>query len=238
MPSTSATAKTAALINGSFVSTPADWMLPGDADQIYEAIQGWYGYSPSTAAWVSNIQVWPPNYPDIVGSAQQMANTLAAFPPGDLNVITHSHGGNVAILASLTPGWATPIRRLVNLGTPINWDLPGYLGGPGAAGRCQISSTADWVQFIGASPTQIVNFAYAIYASIAGAVAAFEAAAFGDYLTALAYFQYAVFEVIQAEQWWLSTKVEVTGPTYMFSGLSHSDLHTAPVWNAIAPYCG
>ena len=104
-------------------------------------------------------------------------------------------------------------------------------------GRCQISSTADWVQFIGASPYQIANFAYAIYSAISGAVEAFQAAIMGDYLTAMAYFQYAVFEVIVAEYWWLTTKVEVVGPTYMFSGLSHSDLHTGPVWFAIAPYC-
>jgi hypothetical protein len=165
-----------------------------------------------------------------------MAAILSGMPPGDLNVVTHSHGGNVAILA--TYYMSRPLRTLVNLGTPINWDLYGYLGGAGAYNRCQISSSSDWVQFAGSSPTQILNFAYAIYSSVVGAIAAFNALIIGDYWSALAYFNYAVFAVIVADYWWYSTKIEVQGPTYMFSGLSHEDLHTAGVWNAIAPYCG
>lgn len=234
--STDAEAQTTALINGSFTNPPADWMLPGDEDQIYEAIQSWYGFPPSSAGWSPSFLVFPPGYSDIWSGGPAMANSLTGFPAGDLNVVAHSHGGNVAILS--TYYMSRPLRRLVNLGTPINWDLPGYLGGAGASGRCQVSSTADWVQFIGASPTQIANFAYHVYASIAGAVAAFEAAIAGDYLTALAYFQASVFEVIEAEYWWWTTKEEVVGPTLVFTGLSHNDLHSASVWNAIAPYCG
>lgn len=231
-------AQTTALVNGSFVTTPAPWMLPGDSDQLYEAVQGWYGYAPSIAPWTPNVLVFPFPFPyqDILDGAEPMAKTLNQLGSGDLNVITHSHGGNVVIGATYQQIWSRTLRRLINLGTPINWDLAGVTAVP-VGGRCQISSTADWVQFIGASPYQIANFAYAIYSAISGAVEAFQAAIMGDYLTAMAYFQYAVFEVIVAEYWWLTTKVEVVGPTYMFSGLSHSDLHTGPVWFAIAPYC-
>lgn len=231
-----AKAQATALINGSFVSPPAEWMLPGNPDQLYEALQSWYGFAPTTAGWSPSFLVFPPFYSDIFAGGPAMAGILTGFPAGSLNVVTHSHGGNVAILS--TYYMSRPLRTLVNLGTPINFDLPGALGGAGSAIRCQVSSSADWVQFAGASPYQIANFVYAIYASIAGAIGAFDALVAGDYTTALAYFQYAAFEVIVAEYWWYSTKIEVVGPTYMFSGLGHSDLHTGAVWNAIAPYCG
>jgi hypothetical protein len=231
-----AEAQTTAIVNGSFVSPPADWMLPGHSNQLWEALRNWYGFAPSTAGWFPSGLVFPPFYTDIWAGGPQMAGVLTSFPPGTLNVVTHSHGGNASILA--THYMSRPLRTLVNLGTPINWDLPGHLGGAGSALRCQISSSADWVQFAGSSPYQISNFVYAIYGSIVGAIAAFNALAIGDYLSALAYFQYSVFEVIVAEYWWYTTKIEVIGPTYMFSGLAHGDLHTGPVWNAIAPYCG
>jgi hypothetical protein len=235
MPVKGANAQTTGIVNGSFVTPPAAWMLPGHPNQLYEALQSWYGLAPSTAAWYPSFLVFPPYYTDIWNGGPSLAGVLSGFP-GTLNVVTHSHGGNAAILS--TYYMARPIRALVNLGTPINWDLPGALGGAGAASRCQVSSSADWVQFIGSSPTQILNFAYAIYSSIVGAFAAFQALAMGDYATAMAYFQYSVFEVIVAEYWWYTTKIEVVGPTYMFSGLGHEDLHTGMVWNAVAPYCG
>jgi len=213
-------------------------MIPGIPGEAHDAIQAWYAAAPYIAGWTQNFWVFPPTYSDILWGGSSLAGILGGIPGGPLNVITHSHGGNVAILATHTLGWARQLRTLVNLGTPINWDLPGALGGPGSYWRCQISSTADWVQFIGASPVQIANFVYSIYQSVQGAVAAFAALASGDYYGALAYFQYSVFEVIVAEFWWRSTKEEVVGPTLWFSGLSHFDLHSAAVWNTIAPYCG
>lgn len=232
-----AEAQATGLVNGSFTSPPADWMLPGHPAQLYEALRSWYGFAPTTAGWSPSFLVFPPFYTDILAGGPSLGNILTGLPGGPLNVVTHSHGGNVAILASVsTP---RPYRTMVNLGTPINYDLPGLLGGASASSwRCQVSSSADWVQFVGSSPGQIVNFVFAIYASVAGAVAAFEALAAGDYLTALAYFQLSTFEVMVAEYWWYTTKIEVVGPTYMFSGLSHGDLHSGPVWNAVAPFCG
>jgi hypothetical protein len=229
-------AQATGLVNGSFVNPPADWMLPGHPDQLYEALQTWYGFAPSTAGWSPSFLVFPPFYSDIWAGGPSMANILTGLRAGNLNVVTHSHGGNVAILS--TYYMSRRLRTLVNLGTPINFDLPGHLGGAGSSWRCQVSSSADWVQFAGSSPYQIANFAYAIYASVAGALAAFDALAVGDYATALAFFQYSVFEAMIAEYWWYTTKIEVVGPTYMFSGLGHDDLHTRAVWNAVAPFCG
>jgi hypothetical protein len=234
VPIKEADAQATALINGSFVSPPDTWMIPGIPGEGHDAIQAWYGFSPSIAGWSPNFWVFPPSYSDIWNGGMPMGSILTGMPGGNLNVVTHSHGGNVAILA--TYYMARPLRTLINLGTPINWDLPGYTG-VATSWRCQVSSTADWVQFIGASPFQIANFVYSIYSSIQGAVAAFSALATGNYYGALAYFQYSVFEVMVAEYWWRTTKEEVVGPTLWFSGLSHADMHSAYVWNTIAPYC-
>jgi hypothetical protein len=225
---------TTVLVNGSFGDYPVSWMEPGYPNQEFETIAATYGQSPIQSYWSPNDAVFPPYYSDINSGGYQLANVLTSIS-GDVNVIAHSHGGNVAI-------WSTylmnrPLRHLINLGTPINWDLPGYLANAGAYSRCQISSSADWVQFVGASPYQIANFVYDVYQSIQGAYEAFQALANGDYDAAWAYFTYSIFEAIDAEYWWYSTKIEVDGPTYMFSGLSHGDLHEPPVWNAIAGYC-
>lgn len=220
------------LVNGSFVSPPVPWMEPGPE---FDAITGTYGAAPTQSYWQPDSNVWPPFYVDIVGGRYPLANFLSSLPPAQTNLVAHSHGGNVAIMATYLEN--RRLQHLINLGTPINWDLPGLLGGAGAYSRCQISSTADWVQFMGASPYQIANFIYDIYWSIVGAVEAFAALAAGDYATAFAFFSRSVFEAIEATYWWLTTKVEVDGPTYMFSGLGHSDLHEPPVWNAIRSYC-
>lgn len=225
---------TTVLVNGSFGDAPVAWMEPGNSEQMFEAIANTYGQSPVQSYWSPNDAVFPPFYSDIDSGGYQLAGVLTSIG-GDVNVITHSHGGNVAI-------WSThlmnrPIRHLINMGTPINWDLPGGLANAGAYSRCQVSSSADWVQFAGASPYQIGNFAYSVYQSIAGAVNAFQALIAGDYSGALAYFWISTFEAIEAEYWWYTTKIEVQGPTYMFSGLSHSEIRQPPVWNAIAPYC-
>jgi len=221
------------LVNGSFNIPPVAWMSPGDPE--YDTIAATYVALPLQSYWFPDFLVWPPNYTDIFSGPSPLAGFLSSVPPGDLNLVAHSHGGNVAIMSTYL--MYRRLRHLINLATPINWDLPGVLGGAGADSRCQISSTADWVQFIGASPYQVLNFAYAIYQSIVGAIEAFEALLAGDYAAAYAYFSQSVFDVLDATYWWLTTKVEVEGPTYMFTGLGHSDLHTPPVWNAIRNYC-
>jgi hypothetical protein len=109
--------------------------------------------------------------------------------------------------------------------------------GYGVAGRCQVSSSSDWVQFWGASPYQVGNFVYNVYQSVAGAIQAFEALNAGDYASSYAWFASSVFDALQADYWFDTTKIEVEGPTYMFSGLAHDELHEPPVWNGIPASC-
>lgn len=224
------------LVNGSFDDSP-DWAQSGSGE--FNAIAATYGVSPEPWQWTSNswYQVIPPYYTGIVDGGFALANFLNNLPPGDVNLISHSHGGNVVIMSQ---AWSSrPIRRYIQLATPINWDFGNwrYALGYNTAGRCQASSTADWKQFFGSSPYQVGNFFYYSYQSIAGAIEAFEALLNGDYDSSYWWFAQSVFDAIEADYWLDTTKLEIEGPTFVFGGLSHAALHEPGVWNAIAPYC-
>jgi hypothetical protein len=224
------------LINGSFDDSP-DWAQPGSDE--FNAIAATYGAPPRPWQWTSNSlsQVLPPNYSGIISGGFALANFLKSLPPGDVNLISHSHGGNVVLMSQV---WSNrPIRRYIQLATPVNWDFGDwrYALGYNVAGRCQASSRADWTQFFGSSPYQVGNFFYSAYRSVAGAIEAFEALIQGDYDSSYWWFAQSVFDAIQADNWLDSTKIEIEGPTFMFGGLGHGDLHEQPVWNAIAPRC-
>lgn len=64
-------------------------------------------------------------YSDIFDGGVSLADFINSynFQPGEpLNIVAHSHGGNVVKIAS----WliSHDITNLVDLGTPQNWDLP------------------------------------------------------------------------------------------------------------------
>lgn len=224
------------LVNGSFNESP-DWVQPGSAE--FSAIAATFGTSPQPWSWTSNSlsEVIPPYYSGILNGGQALANFLNSLPAGEVNLISHSHGGNVVLMSQI---WSSrPIRRYIQLATPVNWDFGEwrYALGYTVAGRCQASSKADWKQFFGSSPYQVGNFFYYTYQSVAGAIEAFQSLIGGDYDSAYGWFAQSVFDAWVADSWWDSTKIEVEGDTYMFSGLSHGELHEPPVWNAIAPNC-
>lgn len=221
------------IVNG--IESTGEWALPGT--EFSNAIAATYGAVPEFKYWSSNSwqQVLPPYYVGIWSGALDLANFLDSLPPGDVNLIAHSHGGNVVLASQY---WSTrPVRRYINLATPINWDF-GYLRySYNASGRCQASSTADWAQPWGASPSQVSNIVYHVYHSVAGAIEAFQALINGDYDSSFWWFWQSVFDAIEADYWIDTTRIEVEGPTFMFGGLGHTQLHTPGVWNAIAPWC-
>lgn len=224
------------LINGSFDDSPA-WAQPGSDE--FNAIAATYGSAPMAWQWTSNgwPQVLPPNYNGIISGGFDLANFLNNLPPGDVNLISHSHGGNVVLMSQ---AWSRrPIRRYIQLATPVNWDFGywRYALGYNTAGRCQASSTADWKQFFGSSPYQVGNFFYYSYQSVAGAIEAFEALNRADYDSAYWWFANSVFDALEANYWFDTTRIEVEGPTFVFNSIGHGALHEPPVWNAIAPYC-
>ena len=223
------------LVNGSF-DTNTQWVQPGSAQ--YNAIAASYGLPPEHWPWTSNSlsQVTPPAYSGIVSGGFALANFLNSLPAGPINLISHSHGGNVVLMSQQ---WSNrPIRRYIQLATPVNYDFGNLRYAPAwVVARCQASSRADWVQFFGASPTQVGQFAYNVYQSVAGAAEAFEALIAGDYTSSYAWFATSVFNALQADQWWNSTKVEVEGDAWMFNDLSHAAMHEPPVWNALPASC-
>lgn len=223
------------LVNGSNVDPSNSWIQPGTGE--YNAITATYGPSPQPWPWTDNglFEVIPPvGYIGIFQGAQKFADLLAGLPAVDVNIISHSHGGNVVLLSQYYRPFP-PIRRLIQLATPVNWDFGNWRLALdyGVAGRCQVSSTADWVQFHGASPTQIIGFYYNIYSSIAGAIQAFEAIRNGDYQASYSWMAQSIFDQFQADAYLDSTRVEDEGPTLILRGLGHSDLHEPSVWTQI-----
>jgi hypothetical protein len=224
------------LVNGSFDSDPP-WVQPGAPERV--AIGNTYGVDPTPWPWMNNstFEVLPPAYLGILeGGCDLVDYVNSTVPDGPVDIIAHSHGGNVAIFATYC-GLARPITHLINLATPINFDLPRGLAGYGAYSRCQASSWSDWTQFGGSSPTQISNWAFDVYEAADYSYQAVQAMIDGDWDTCYYDTALSAWYGADAYWWWSSTKIELEGPTWGFNGLEHSDMHEPPVWYAIAWAC-
>jgi hypothetical protein len=115
------------------------------------------------AGYCTRLLEWSPsgnNDGDRIAGAQVLRQTIAAhdFAAGEkLNVITHSHGGNVA-LAAAHIGLARPIDLLITLNKPT---LLGeaYVPGKYIESFYNISAAKDWVQWAGSDAWLIWNAA-------------------------------------------------------------------------------
>lgn len=230
-PTTASAADITVLVNGSFNAYPP-WM--DDWSPEFSAIAETFGYPPIQFRWFDNDAVFPPFYGGIFNGGFALASFLNGVGGDNLNLIAHSHGGNVVKIASYFL-WR-PFQHLIHLGTPVNWDLY-QLGGPGAYSFCQVSSYTDYTQFGGSSPYQVGNFGYHQYLSAQYFWLAGEAAFNGDWDLFWYYMAQAAWEEGEANFWWASTKIEWGAANYMFWGESHGDLHEPPVWNAIRNQC-
>jgi len=232
---------TTILVNGSFNESPP-WTQPGSPE--FQAVAATYGHSPLVWQWTNNLNrlagVTFPDYGGIVAGAYGLAAFLDGLPGGDINVVAHSHGGNVVGLAT----WITNrrLKHVINLATPINYDLQyaRYMAPPPYRpdSRCQASSFIDWVQFLGSSPFQVQEFIYATYDAEQLANMAIDEFQQGNWEEGLAESALAAAYAAGAFDWWMSTKVEWAGPTYMWwDGHIHGDMHEPDVWNALAGAC-
>lgn len=225
------------LVNGSFDDSP-DWM--NSTDPEYQAIAATFGDQPIAYHWSPNSEVLPP-YVDIFNGASDFAsfvNGLNIPSNQALSIVAHSHGGNVVKIASW--GISHPIDYLVNLGTPVNWDLYEFNFIPGnTVNFCQVSSLADDRQFAGSSPAlQIYPFGEDQYYTGVWLDQEAQDLYNGDYTDAL----YDAAEVAAYEAdafyWWMTAKLDPLAWNVIYTDLSHSDLHTAPVWSSITHDCG
>lgn len=218
------------LVNGSYDDDPT-WIYPGSPE--FGAIADTFGYPPTPFQWFGNDNVIPPLYSSIWNGAMDLANFLNGVQADNVNVIAHSHGGNVVKIASW---WVSrPLGHVINLATPVNWDLWPLDGH--AYSFCQASSYWDWVQFFGASPTQVSWFFENQYRAARYAWEAAEAALNGDWDLFAYYSALAAYHEAEAQLWWLSTKIEPGAANHLFGGVGHGDMHEPPVWNAIKNQC-
>ena len=158
-PSPDPTDSITVLVNGTFnPDSMPDWMQPGSA--MYQAIAATFGGTIHSFHWNDSgvPDVLPPFYLGIVNGAFKLANVLHALPAGDVNIVAHSHGGNVAGFAT----WLTdrPIHRMIGLGVPVNQDLALRPSRNARSYRapCLVSSWGDLIQVAGASITQQRGF--------------------------------------------------------------------------------
>ena len=224
------------LVNGSFNEDPS-WENPTDPE--YQAIAATFGGTIYAYHW-DGTNIYPPFYIDIVSGADGLVNLINShsFAPGEsLNIVAHSHGGNVVKLA--TYGINHAISNLVNLGTPQNWDLPG-IAWADVGNYCQVSSFTDPIQVSGSSPYQVYNFGQDEYQAALWTTqeaidlykedysdAAYDAEEIADYQADAVY-------------WWLTTKIAEDSPAalnVLFASYSHSGLHTTGVWSQVVNGC-
>ena len=124
--------------------------------------QNYGGWAPSSnglfvcATGSTKLLAWSPsrnNYRDRLAAAEMLRETIAAHqfaPDAKLNVITHSHGGNVALAASHL-GLACPIDTLITLSKP-QMDAEIYQPADNIRTFYNISTQAfDWLQYVGSA---------------------------------------------------------------------------------------
>lgn len=102
------------LVHGTFARR-ASWWQPGGDFHTYilnDVAGDLYGGSDAFS--------WSGNYSDAARllAATQLVQWIQGHGGGAFDLMTHSHGGSVAMLASRTP---LPIRKLVLLSCPVHW---------------------------------------------------------------------------------------------------------------------
>jgi hypothetical protein len=115
-------------------------------------------------------------YIGIIKGGQKLADFINnyTFAEGEkLNIVAHSHGGNIVKVASLLIN--RQVDNLVTLGTPQNTDLAPINFHRAAKNHCNVSSLVDYKQFYGASPLQVYMTGYLTYEAVRYAAMAYAA---------------------------------------------------------------
>lgn len=116
----------AVLVNGSLNPLPPDWISYGSA--MFNAVWGTYGVQPVTFFWSQNSAGEVTGaYEGITDGAIDLADAINTLPAGNVNIVAHSHGGNVSIIAT---GYINrQIQHLVELRYARELELPRYVSG-------------------------------------------------------------------------------------------------------------
>jgi hypothetical protein len=159
------------------------------------------------------------------------------FAPGEpLNIIAHSHGGNVVKIAS----WLMKptINNFIALGTPNNFDLEIMMPGR-STNYCNVASLTDLIQVAGASPSQVFYIGYYTTQATREEFLAWDALLHGTFEQWAYHFGLAGVYFAEAAYWYGSTKFDIwANRNVPIESGSHGDLHTVPVWKRIERECG
>lgn len=124
------------LVHGTWAATSTWWQPSGSLWTHVNGITG-NAYSGSDSfSWSGRNK-----HADRVKAAQDLCAWANTHPTDHLDIIAHSHGGNVCLLASRL---GLKIRKLINLGTPIRLEYLPNLSNIGVLHN--VFSTGDRVQ--------------------------------------------------------------------------------------------
>lgn len=190
----------------------------------------WDGSKVTIADGYEDIHKWGKILADLINGYE--------FEDGEeLNIVAHSHGGNVVKVA-LNQGLNRVVNNLVTLGTPQNYDLV-LSRQSEVRNHCNVYSTADPAQFFGASLYQVrQTFLHAQKSDDYGIQAAW-ADLYGLHDLARTYRELSVFHGLASKNWEMSTRVDFRATRNVsVNFVSHSGLHTPEMLNSIKGSCG
>ncbi len=228
-----------------------EWALEGSDfwNAVYDTFKDNNQYAFDWREFSSAYQVsFGAAYLGILKGGLKLADFLNnyKFAEGEkLNIVAHSHGGNIVKVASLLMN--RQIDNLVTLGTPQNTDLFAINYHRAAKNHCSVSSLVDYKQFYGSSPTQVgltvyftaqaVKYAAMAYASYSMAYHSYNVFGPSSY-----WYQFYLHQgygytiasaqlVAAAATMYMSTRINPLAHKNVILGYeSHHDLITAETW--------
>lgn len=229
------------IIGGTGAGNP-EWGQPGT--DFWRAVSEAFREEAVVFPWNGANVTFATFYLGIIEAGFDLADFINSHDFKDnekLNIVAHSHGGNIVKVAT-NAGLKRQIDNLVNLGTPQNQDLDrlGFITNINTVGNyCNVSSLADPIQLLGASPRQIYYTLTNSYIAETYAEAAAWALFHGDFSSSLRYTARSVYYAAVAFDWYMSAKIDwqANNNVILFSE-SHSELHTVQVWNLVKKPCG
>ena len=238
---------------------PMDHEWAEFGSEFWQAVSSTFGEEATPFNWREFSSVFQvtiaSGYTGIFSGGQKLANFLNneyQWKEGEkLNIIAHSHGGNIVNAAS---SYLTrQIDNLITLGTPQNTDLAVINGGVGAKNHCNVSSATDFIQFAGSSPAQYYGTfrnlalgayhaswaAYYYWAAITNPGYPFGNSAMA-YHMASTHSRLSVQHFALSAAWFMSTKINSFASRNVLLGSeSHHDLITPGTWNnRVKGQCG
>lgn len=133
------------VIHGTFAAGQSWWRWPSPFTQHLDALTGGAVYKGADAfAWSGGN-----SDADRETAASDLVVWVQTHPANDLTIVAHSHGGNVAMLATRL-ATAVAISRLILLGTPIRTDYTPDVRRIGVL--YNVYSFGDYIQKPGAAP--------------------------------------------------------------------------------------